>query len=218
MEEQKIVCEGVEKLFSVPHIFGSEADFQFSLAWKMKEIYPDADIRLEYTPWDYDKKIRIDLVIFINNKMIPIELKYKTRQYSGTLGNEKIYLKNQSTQDSARYDFIRDIYRLERITKSGIYPIEEAYAIFLTNDPLYWEPTNRLNTLDSEFRIHAGTKIHGEMNWKPGASKGTIKSREEELPVCGTYDIEWRSYKPHEDCLFKYTIVEIRKEKLYKIR
>lgn len=27
--------------------------------------------------------------------MIPIELKYKTRQYSGTLGNEKIYLKTK---------------------------------------------------------------------------------------------------------------------------
>ena len=127
-------------------------------------------------------------------------------------------MKNQSAQDSARYDFIRDIYRLEDITQSGIYPIEEAYAIFLTNDPLYWKPTNRLNTLDSEFRIHDGTKIHGKMNWKPGASKGTIKSREEKLRVSGTYDIEWRSYKPCEDCLFKYTIVEIKKEKLYKIR
>ena len=125
-------------------------------------------------------------------------------------------MKNQSAQDSARYDFIRDITRLESITQSGIYPIEEAYAIFLTNDPLYWEPSNGSDTLDHDFRIHAGTKIHGKMNWKPGASKGTIKSREKELTVCGTYDIEWRSYKPHEDCLFKYTMVEIKKEKIYK--
>ena len=66
------------------------------------------------------------------------------------------------------------------------------------------------------YEKNDGRKIHGEMNWKPGVSKGTIKNREEKLRVSGTYDFEWRSYKPCEDCLFKYTIVEIKKEKIYK--
>lgn len=31
-------------------IFHSEADFQFSLAWIIKEIYPNCEIRLEFVP------------------------------------------------------------------------------------------------------------------------------------------------------------------------
>ena len=31
-------------------IFHSEADFQFSLAWLIKEKYPECEIRLEFVP------------------------------------------------------------------------------------------------------------------------------------------------------------------------
>lgn len=32
-------------------IFHSEADFQFALAWRIKETLPDYEIRLEYEPF-----------------------------------------------------------------------------------------------------------------------------------------------------------------------
>ena len=43
--------EGIESLFPDFPIFCSEADFQFSLAWRIKELYPEVDVKLEYRPW-----------------------------------------------------------------------------------------------------------------------------------------------------------------------
>ena len=40
-------------------IFHSESDFQFQLAWNIKEMYPDVDVALEYCFNDG----RIDIVI-----------------------------------------------------------------------------------------------------------------------------------------------------------
>lgn len=37
-----------------------------------------------------------------------------------------------------------------------------------------------------------------------------------ELLVTDTYDNEWWSYNLFEGCLFKLTIVECKKEKIYK--
>ena len=201
--------EGIESLFPDFPIFCSEADFQFSLAWRIKELYPEVDVKLEYRPWDYDKRVRIDIVILKDNRMIPIELKYKTKRYDEEYKGEKIELKNQSAHDSARYDFIRDIKKLEDIIKCDKYRIEEAYAIFLTNDPLYWNPVNNTDALDSQFRIHEGVQINGERAWKEGASKGTIKDREDELEVDGTYDIKWHTYWELSSTTFKYTVVKI---------
>ena len=42
-------------------IFHSEADFQFSLAWMIKEQYPNCDIRLEFVP----ELILIYILIFL---------------------------------------------------------------------------------------------------------------------------------------------------------
>lgn len=121
-------------LFEEGRVFVSEADFQFAYSWKLKELYPEANIRLEYIPWLYDKNMHIDIAVCINNQMVPIELKYKTRGFKGIVGGEAVRLKDQSAQDCGRYDFLYDIQRMEGITKSGLYPIDRAYAVLLTND------------------------------------------------------------------------------------
>ena len=60
-------------------IFHSEADFQFSLAWIIKEIYPDCEIRLEFVP-DFNTNLHLDILVILNGKWIPIELKYTTKK------------------------------------------------------------------------------------------------------------------------------------------
>lgn len=54
-------------------VFHSEADFQFALAWEIKELYPDIEIRLEYPINELN--MYIDIMLLNQDKAIPIELK-----------------------------------------------------------------------------------------------------------------------------------------------
>lgn len=212
MAISNIVTKSLNCLFLEKRIFNSEADFQFAFSWKIKELVPEVDVILEYTPWKYDKSIRIDIVLFVNGVMIPIELKYKTKNFQGVLANEEIFLKNQGAQDIGRYDFLADIQRLESIIDSKTYNIIKGYAILLTNDKMYWnKPTSNMRVpVDDEFRIHNGIVLNGVRSWKEEASVGTKKNREHPINIRGTYDICWESYVPIAECQFKFLIVEVR--------
>ena len=59
-------------------IFHSEADFQFSLAWIIKEEYPNCDIILEFVP-EFNPSLHLDILVIVDGKWIPIELKYTTK-------------------------------------------------------------------------------------------------------------------------------------------
>jgi len=96
----------LKELFLEQRIFGSEADFQFALAWKLKELFPEATLRLEYIPWKYNSNMHIDIVVFHDGKMAPIELKYKTHGFDGTVRDDHIVLKDQSAQNIGRYHFL----------------------------------------------------------------------------------------------------------------
>ena len=55
-------------------------------------------------------------------------------------------LRNDGVQDLGRYDFIKDIERIERI--AAHVPQAEGYALLLTNDSSYWRNGTGL-TIDS---------------------------------------------------------------------
>ena len=63
------------KLSSERKVFHSEADFQFSLAWKIKENYPEYEIFLEWPVSIKKQIIYVDIVLEKDDKIIPIELK-----------------------------------------------------------------------------------------------------------------------------------------------
>ena len=60
-------------------IFHSEADFQFSLAWLIKKKYPECEIRLEFVP-SFNPNLHLDILVILDGKWIPIELKYTTKK------------------------------------------------------------------------------------------------------------------------------------------
>lgn len=116
-------------------VFHSEADFQHALAWKIQKHLPDAAVRLEYPISNQNSRRYLDIYITQLRRPVAIELKYKTRAVTVQIGSEKFTLKNQSAQDIGRYDFIKDIYRLEQMLKADQKGI--GYAILLTNDSAY---------------------------------------------------------------------------------
>ena len=53
MDINNIVEQALNNLLSGNRIFNSEADFQFALAWQIKQDFPEVEILLEYTPWKF---------------------------------------------------------------------------------------------------------------------------------------------------------------------
>ena len=112
----------IEKLQGKRQIFCSEADFQLEMAWVIKEMYHDAEVRLEYVP-TFDDKMHIDILVFINNEWIPIELKYKTKKskkekMTDQITQEGFNLKNQGAKNIGCYLYLKDIERIERIKEA----------------------------------------------------------------------------------------------------
>ena len=154
----------------------------------------------------------VDIVVQDGETLIPIELKYKTKGFSGKFGDVDIVLKNHGAQDQGRYDFLKDIERLEGFCGCKKYTVGTGYAIFLTNDSMYWEPSKR-DCVDQLFRIHKGREITGDIHWVGETKPGTTKGRDKPLHLEGQYQITWNPYElaKNKKLQFQYTIIKINK-------
>lgn len=172
-------------------IFHSEADLQHALAWEIHQRLPNAAIRLEYPISHLDQQLHLDIWIVQPNAVLPIELKYKTRALNIGVGTERFGLKNQSAQDIGRYDFIKDIRRLEQVLTKQKNSV--GYAILLTNDSAYWKTPGSNRTVDADFRLHNGRTLEGTLGWQ-GAGAGTTRGRESPIVLQAQYPLQWQDY------------------------
>ena len=191
-------------------VFHSEADFQHAFAWQLHQKFPDAQIRLEY-PFRAEKWIYIDIWSRLADQMhIAIELKYKTTRTELEHSGELYHLKNQGAQDIGRYDFLKDVQRLEDTISRSAHTV--GYAILLTNDPGYWQQ-GRENTVDAAFRLHDNRTLHGEMKWDVSAPPRTIVGRKDSLKFPRQHHIRWQDYSnvpaAQRGGIFRYLALEI---------
>ena len=163
-------------------VFHSEADFQFALAWQIHEVMSDCKIRLE---WPY----RVSqgnwyLDIWLQTMEIAIELKYRTKEIEGEQEGEYFLLRNHSGYPQGRYDFLKDIQRLERVV--GDRKAKSGFAVLLTNVPNLWKPAREWKTTkDANFRIHEDQRVTGELTWK---------DREKPIRLKNSYHLQWQDY------------------------
>jgi len=200
----------LKKLSKKRLVFHSEADFQHALAWIIHEKYSGFNIRLEKRIILKNKEVYFDIFAFNDNKAVVIEVKYKTEKFDTKVKNEEFNLKAQGAQDQGRYDFIKDISRLEEALKTGCG--DAGFAIFLTNDEHYWKASTRyLDTADKAFRIHDGKTIKDKLSWKQGTSAGTMRGRAEPIILEGEYILNWKDYSNLEEQKgkFRYLLVEV---------
>jgi hypothetical protein len=191
-------------------IFHSEADFQHALAWLIHQNYPEMRVRLEVNPYKDGQRAYIDILLKDGATAIPIELKYKTRVFDAAHGDEDFHLLNQSARPLGRYDFIKDIARLERFIET--HPGSSGFAIFLSNDAAYWESAKHTGTIDDQFRIHENTVLKGSRVWSD-LTGGTKSKRIAELALRGEYPLLWQDYSQIEDTAsgkFRYLLLAIR--------
>lgn len=182
----------VEYLKNKRKIFISEADFQFEMAWAIKELYPEAKVRLEYRP-EFEPSIHIDILVIIDSKWIPIELKYKTNKYRKAIDNEMFVLKKQSAKDVNCYLYLKDLQRIEHI-KENTSSFEKGYVVFLTNECSYLKEPNKPNCVYKEFSLANGIVKSGIMQWSEAASPGTKRGYEKPIHLKGAYNIQWNTY------------------------
>ena len=186
------VAGALAGLASKRPLFHSEADFQHALAWEFHERWPDCSLRLEFRPPRIPERIIIDLWVTRGERVFAIELKHKTRRLSLTVDGEPYNLLDQSAQDLGRYDFLKDVRRLEGIVSANRNAV--GCAVFLTNDSAYWNQPRDAATVDAQFRIHEGRTVSGEMSWGSHASEGTTRGRSQPIIIEGQYSLRWSDY------------------------
>lgn len=220
----------MNELGAAPRIFNSEAQFQFELAWKIKEEF-DCEVRLEeLSRISEGKKDYTDVILEKDGLRIALELKYKTAKYEDESKN--IYLKAHGAADLGAYDFLWDVHRLQLLTgietsdKDDVKrPCDRGYAIILTNDSHYWKDATIKETINRDFLIGSGEHSHGVLckkrhQWytldgEVGYSKAlqNDRSRQSAIDLKRNYFFQWKPYhtieanKSHNE--FKYMIVEM---------
>lgn len=202
------IDEVINNLKEKRPIFISEADFQFEMAWTIKELYPNATLRLEYCP-KFDYNIHIDILVIINKKWIPIELKYKTKKALIEFDNENFNLKNHSAKDLNSYLYLKDIERIEKI-KDNIDNFEKGFTIFITNDNSYNRAPIKDNCNYVDFSLEKGIIKKGILDWKE--LKGVAINNDYKHPILlkNKYIIKWNEYSKINDEKFIILVNEIR--------
>ena len=176
-------------------IFHSEADFQHALAWEIRKAMPK--VRLEYPVKVKDfisgREKSIALDIWIPTGQIAIELKYFTNLLGLTYRGEEFSLAEQGRQTPNRYDYVKDIQRIESVLAAS--KAEQGFAILLTNEFDYWKiPSGELKANDISFRIHEGQELPaGELRWL-NPNKSAAKGKEEPIHLKNSYHLEWKDY------------------------
>jgi hypothetical protein len=187
-------------------VFHNEADFQHAFAWAIQLRWPEARVRLETRP---RPGVRLDVLVSLNDVRVAFELKYLLRNLTTTWDGEEFVLPSQAAQDVRRYDFIKDIIRLENVVPDGA---DVGYAIAVTNDPSYWNLSGRTQVTDAAFRIHEGRELSGALAWAETTGAGTMRKREKALSLRRTYLTTWRDFSRVEGAgypEFRYLSVEV---------
>ena len=172
-------------------IFHSEADFQHALARVIRGNFPRVRAQLEHPLPLRDRRGYVDLWLRTSRGSVVLELKYWTREACVTWADEQFSLREHSAQDLGRYDFIKDLVRIEHLVDAG--HADAGAVIAITNDHLYWTAPKR-QTNDADFRIHDGRRLTGTLRWDPKTGEGTRRDRDADLTLLHEYEVAWKPY------------------------
>ena len=195
----------------------NERDFQMHLATFLRRTgnYDDVDVEYyvplsELTGYIWDNELRMDVLVHKGKEYLPIELKYKTKtvrkkllRFNEEVSGEVEVMKNQGAQDLGKYDFWKDVRRIE-IVRKRFGAIKNGLAVFVTNDPAYLK-AGRESSNHFKFSMIEG--VNGkEKHWLDKDS--TCCKTHPDFEVEKDYSIHWDS-KTVEDITIYYTLLTI---------
>ncbi len=178
-------------------LFVSEADFQLELAWTIKDKYPSAKVRCEYTP-SFNSNMHIDILVILDGMWIPIELKYKTKGCNKEFDGDTYNLKNHGAKDVNCYLYLKDIQRIEEV-RANVPAFEEGYTVFITNEESYLKRPQKQDCVYKDFSLAEGEIKKGKMDWAEGTGAGTKKGVEDPIILSSEYRVHWEKYSKIDD-------------------
>ena len=173
------------------------------------EYYIPAEILPEYkeltaemlpeckNPDTKNERLYLDIVVAKEGKYVPVELKYKTKEvavamerfgepFSEAGDGVAGALKSHGAQDLGRYDFWKDVKRLE-LVKSRFGNVAGGLAVFLTNDTTY---KAKPKGLIENFSMAEGEPLPMEKHWSD-ATRPTAEGRPD-FEVSKGYELRWQ--------------------------
>lgn len=202
--------ETLKKVIFNGNIPVCEAQLQYELAIELGKSYPKAKIYLEYPAVDKNsnKRIYYDLVIVENNTYYVIELKYKTKAENVSIYGVSYELKTHAAQDLGRFDYLKDISRIENFSANTNKNFGGGFAVIVTNDNVYWKNDGE-GCLYKEFALNIGATISkGNKNWANGTKTSSVgEKRIKGLTLLKDYPVKW---EPIADTSFQYLLLEIK--------
>ncbi|MEX0754975.1 MAG: hypothetical protein WD556_07650 [Actinomycetota bacterium] len=135
---------------------------------------------------------------------------YPTRGVDVSVASERFVLRDQAAQDITRYDFVKDLVRLERVVDADL--ATSAAAVLLTNDSAYWKESLRASSVDAAFRIAEGRRLAGRLAWASHAGVGTMRGRETPLALIRSHLVRWVDYSsfPGSYGTFRYWVSKFK--------
>jgi hypothetical protein len=152
---------------------------------------PESKVRLEYRPAQAGRP-HLDIWLSAEQLNVAVELKYRTRAIEVEIGSESFVLNSHGAQDQGRYDFLKDIVRLERVVAE--LPHTSGVALMITNDSALWTSSARANLADEAFRLDEAKGVTGNLAWGATTGPTTMKGRESALVITGNHRLSWRAY------------------------
>lgn len=208
----------VNDLGNRKNIYTCEAQFQFDLADEIRAFLKKKTggyiVYVEYPQVIGNRTVHYDIVIESINvdphEYCVIELKYKTAaMQNASCYGQPCILKTHAAQSLGRYDFYKDIERIENYSSNTGRCLEIGYAILLTNDKCYWTK-NGANRLYQAFSLQDGTTIsQGVKSWPTNIRVSSIGSnRNKCINLKNTYNLNWEQWGTLAN--FKYLLVEVK--------
>ncbi len=219
------------------HVFKSEAQFQFDLAWKLQELLNRENctdhpkVCLEYlsacqTEGGKTRRFFTDIIVRDDQgRFIPIELKYKTKRTGKTDDPFDDFATHGAT-DLGRFDYLWDVHRIQLLKsqeQQGYTFSPElktfcgGFAVLLTNEQKYWKVTRETlrtrneDPLYTEFCIGDGESLSGELNWKNRGCGTCIEDTWRNVPIRldREYTCNWVDYPVKNNTEFRFLILTV---------
>ena len=157
-----MILDILKDLLKTRPVFHSEDDFKFALSQKISKKHQDYELRLE-RPFEIEMLEKRDkngnIIKDIVRAYIPIELKYKTKELTGEVGDDVYDLAKHGASDIGRVSFRKDIYRIERFLESNSEKCNKGFVIILTNENEYWDNILEKEILNRRYSFHQDMKI-----------------------------------------------------------
>ena len=201
------IAQAMTALSSTRPVFHSEADFQFALAWAIKELNPSAEIRLEY-PFG-SQRGAVDLVAISNGKpSYALELKYVKATSQHVVSGEAFNLPD-SLSDSYYYA-CKDVARMERFVAEN--PSASAGVLVLSNRRLSWTDWPHERGCHA-FRLSEGRALSGSLDWPADRNRNRLaRDMRESIELRGSYPLVWRDYGSGDESRgseFRYLLIDV---------